>query len=230
MLDEKIKVLNEYIHLPQQSMRQPWHAATLLVGYLVAVLCCLPSAYAGSNSVVWQRGDQIVQLVKQDDDSAPPNDHPVSTTPGEITAMLKMLRLRYADEESDVAPVSVFTKEEIDNLGNAVATGLGRAAPSQDVIFHVIGARRLSPGAFGKKNRVSAGRIFYRDGKFNIIFGQVQTPYRKKNVYGQISEDFYPRNYGSRGHWCWTKPVGGYSPPIERAAPFRSSMRKSNAW
>ncbi len=62
----------------------------------------------------------------------------------------------------------------------------------------MVSARRLSPGAFAKRNRVSAGRVFYRGGNLNIIFGQVQSPYRKKNVYGQLAEDYYPRNYGSR--------------------------------
>ncbi len=196
MRDEKIKVLNESTHLPQQI--RPRCAATVLAGCFIAVLSWLPGAYADSNLVIWERGDQIVQLAKQDDASAPRNDHPFKTTPGEIRAMLETLRLRYVDEAPDVVPVSVFTQEELDNLDNAIATGLGRAAASQDVIFHVIGARRLSRGAFSKRNRVSAGRIFYRDGKFNIIFGQVQTPYRKKSVYGQTREDFYPRNYGSR--------------------------------
>lgn len=169
-----------------------------MLGCIVAVLSYWSSAFAASNSIIWERGDQIVQLAKQDDASAPPNDHPISTTPGEIAAMLKMLRLRYTDEEVDVAPVSVFTQEEIDNLGKAIAIGLGRATPSQDIIFHVIGSRRLSAGTFGRRNRVSAGRIFHRDGNLNIIFGQVQTPYRKKYIYGQIDDDFYPRNYGSR--------------------------------
>ncbi|MDH3747576.1 MAG: SHOCT domain-containing protein [Gammaproteobacteria bacterium] len=189
-------MLNEHTQLPHQSRRR--RGATVSVGWTIAIFCCLSSAYAASNSVIWERGDQIVKLVKQDDESAPPNDHPMTMTADEIEAMLNILRLRYTDEDSDVAPLSVFTQEEIENLGKAVATGLGRAASSQDVIFHVIGARRLSPGAFAKRNRVSAGRIFYRDGNLNIIFGQVQTPYRKKNVYGQVDEDFYPRNYGSR--------------------------------
>jgi hypothetical protein len=139
-----------------------------------------------------------VQLAKQEDKTAAPNDHPISMTAGEVVAMLEGLQLRYANEETDITPVSIFTKEEIDNLGTAIATGLDRATPSQDVIFHVIGTRQLSRGTFARRSRVSAGRVFYRDGKFNMIFGQVQTPHRKKNVYGQVDQDFYPRNYGSR--------------------------------
>ena len=168
------------------------------MGYLCAVFTCLPSAYAASNSVIWERGDQIVQLVQQDDDAAAPNDHPTNITPDEVEAMLETLRLRYADEDPVGVPLAVFTRTDIDNLGKALATGLDRATPSQDLIFHVISARRLSAGAFARRNRVCAGRVFYRNGKLNIIFGQIQTSYRKKNVYGQIDQDFYPRNYGSR--------------------------------
>ncbi len=188
---------NRKLQLLQRSISRPGHVAGLLVGYLCAVVACLPSAYAASNAVIWERGDQIVQLVRQDD-SAAPNDHPTSITPAEIEAMLETLRLRYADEDPGGVPLPVFTKTDIDSLGKAFAIGLDRASPSQDLIFHVIGARRLSRGAFARRNRVCAGRVFYRDGNLNIIFGQVQTPYRKKNVYGQIDEDFYPRNYGSR--------------------------------
>ena len=189
---------NRKLQLLQRSMPRPGHVAVLLVGYLCAVLSCPPSAYAASNSVIWERGDQIVKLVGQDDDSAKPNDHPTSITPDEIKAMLETLRLRYADEGPGSVQMPVFTQTDIDSLSKAFTIGLGRATPSQDLIFHVIGARRLSSGALARRNRVCAGRVFYRDGNLNIIFGQVQTPYRKKNVYGQIGEDFYPRNYGKR--------------------------------
>ena len=45
---------------------------------------------------------------------------------------------------------------------------------------------------------VNAGRVFYDDGKINVIFGELQSGYRKRNVYGQRTEDFTPRQQGSR--------------------------------
>lgn len=182
----------------QHAMLRRWRSSSLLMKYVFGFLFCMSIAHAAPNSIIWEHGDQIVRLAKQDDDSASPNDHPIRTTPGEVAAMLKELRLRYANEETDIAPASLFTKEEIDNLSEAIATGLGRATSSQDVIFHVIGTHQLSRAAFSRRNRVSAGRVFYRNGNYNIIFGQIQTPHRKKNVYGQTDQDFYPRNYGKR--------------------------------
>ncbi|HET9444899.1 MAG TPA: SHOCT domain-containing protein, partial [Steroidobacteraceae bacterium] len=45
---------------------------------------------------------------------------------------------------------------------------------------------------------VNAGRVFYDDGKINVIFGELQSGYRKRNVYGQRTEDFTPRQEGLR--------------------------------
>lgn len=195
-----INVLIDHLQYPFLSLLRRSHTAVVLASFPAAVvLSMLVGTDAAAQTVIWERGDQIVLLARQDDRSASPNDHPVNTEEDEVAAMLATLRVQFVDAEADIAPVAAFTREEIDDLGEAVATGLGQAAPSQDVIFHVIGARRLSPGAFGKRNRVTAGRIFYRDGEFNIIFGQIQTPHRKRNLYGQRDEDFYPRNYGSRG-------------------------------
>lgn len=173
------------------------HGAALSIAFAFGLLLS-EAARAESSSIIWERGDQLVRLASQDDPSAPPNDHPVSRSSDEIAAMLDRLQLRYVDEVSDAPPVPVFTREEIATLSEAIAIGLDRATPSQDIIFHTIGARALSRGAFLRRNRVNAGRVFYRDGNLNIIFGQVQTPHRKKNLYGQIDQDFYPRNYGSR--------------------------------
>jgi hypothetical protein len=112
--------------------------------------------------------------------------------------MLAGLRFRYRDQEPATPAVAVFNEDQVGILGEALATGLARAGPSQDVTFSVVGAHRLSPGAFARRNRLTAGRVFFREGKLNLIFGEIQSPYRKKNVYGRVDEDFYPRKYGQR--------------------------------
>jgi hypothetical protein len=173
-------------------------------GVFVAACACAMSgllhqaAQARSDSIVWEGDDQSVVLAPQDEDTAPPNDHPVTMAPEDIERMLSSLRFRHSDHEPDTPPVAVFTEEQVEILGQALATGLTRAAPSEDVIFSIIGAHQMSPGAFARRNRLTAGRAFFHDGKLNVIFGEIQSPYRKKNVYGRLDEDFYPREYGSR--------------------------------
>jgi hypothetical protein len=155
------------------------------------------STPAQSDAVIWESDDQSVVLGSQDD-GAPPNDHPVTLAPGDIEKMLSGLRLTHTDEDAQAVALAVFTPEQIGILGAAMAEGLARARPSQDVMFSMVGAHRLSPGAFARRNRLTAGRVFFRDGHLNVIFGELQSPYRKKNVYGKVDEDFYPRNFGSR--------------------------------
>lgn len=188
---EKGRVYSSTGRLPR------WRAGIVFcaLGAVLYVLCTPANARSG---VIWQGNDQAVTLVPQDEETAPPNDHPVTLTAQQIEQMLSRLRLRYSDQESDTPPVAVFNSEQLEILGEALATGLARAEPSQDVTFSITGAHRLSPGAFARRNRLTAGRVFFREGQLHLIFGEIQSPYRKKNIYGRIDEDFYPRQYGSR--------------------------------
>lgn len=189
------------VHYQPRLQRTAYRSARivrLIIATVILSISGLSIAQAAANSVIWKKDEQIIQLVAQDAKSVLHNEHPVNADAAEIAAMLKLLRLGHKDEEPTVATVAVFTPDEIDDLSTAVATGLSRAKPSQDITFYVIGSHRIASGAFARRNRVSAGRIFYLDGKLNVIFGQLQTPLRKKNVYGRTDEDFYPRNYGSR--------------------------------
>jgi len=176
-----------------------WWRAVVVSSLLVATAVLYSGAVdARSKDTIWEGDDQSVALAPQDEPDAPPNEHPVTLQPQEIESMLSGLRFRHADQEEDTPPVAVFNKEQVKVLGDALAKGLSRATPSQDVTFSVVGAHRLAPGAFALRNRLTAGRAFFRDGQLNVIFGDIQSPYRKKNIYGRLEEDFYPRNYGSR--------------------------------
>ncbi len=53
----------------------------LLVGYLVVSLTHMLPSLAATNAIIWQAGDQIVQLARQDDVTAAANDHPKTATP-----------------------------------------------------------------------------------------------------------------------------------------------------
>jgi len=173
-------------------------SAAVVCGFALAAGPVCPSAEAASDAIIWEGNDQAVALVSQDEDAAPPNDHPATVAPEDIARMLGSLRFRFSDQESNTPPTAVFNEEQIEILGPALATGLRRATPSQDVTFSIIGAHRLSPDAIVRRNRLTAGRVFFRQDKLNVIFGEIQSPYRKKNIYGRVEQDFYPREYGSR--------------------------------
>lgn len=167
--------------------------------WAVAWALIASSGSAGSDTVIWQGDDQSVFLTPQDAAAAAPNEHPVDLTATEIETLLAALTCKPAEGEADSSAVPVFNRAQLEILGRALSAGLAQADPSQDVAFSVIGAHRLAPGAFAQRNRLTAGRAFVREGRLNVIFGEIHSPYRKKNVYGRLDEDFSPRRYGSRG-------------------------------
>lgn len=149
--------------------------------------------------VLWSANDQWVKIEPQDDAAAPPNDHPAQLASEAISNALAALRIRIVDEDTAAeAQRSVFTAEELRNLAPRIASGLAKAGPRQDVTFSTIGSHPRAAGGLVKDPGVNAGRVFYDDGKINVIFGELQSGYRKRSVYGQRTEDFAPRRQGSR--------------------------------
>jgi hypothetical protein len=165
---------------------------------LVAAITCAASA-PRDVIVLWSANDQWVKIEPQDDAAAPPNDHPAQLASEAISNALAALRIRIVDEDTTaVAQRSVFTAEELRNLAPRIASGLAQAGPRQDVTFSTIGSHPRAAGGLVKDPGVNAGRVFYDDGKINVIFGELQSGYRKRSVYGQRTEDFTPRRQGSR--------------------------------
>jgi hypothetical protein len=166
---------------------------------LVAATMCAAADTARDVVVLWSSNDQWVKIAPQDDPAASPNDHPAQLASEAISNALAALRIRIVDEDTAAeAQRSVFTAEELRNLAPRIASGLAKAAPRQDVTFSTIGSHPRTAGGLVKDPGVNAGRVFYDDGKLNVIFGELQSGYRKRNVYGQRTEDFTPRQQGSR--------------------------------
>jgi hypothetical protein len=165
---------------------------------LVAAITCEADA-PRDVTVLWSANDQWVKIEPQDDAAAPPNDHPARLESEAVRNALAALRIRIVDEDTATeAQRSVFTTEELRALAPRIASALGQAGPRQDVTFSTIGSHPRSAGGLVKDPGVNAGRVFYDDGRINVIFGELQSGYRKRNVYGQRTEDFAPRQQGSR--------------------------------
>lgn len=181
------------------SMRR---SAAIASGLLALMACA--TAWSATTSrdltVLWSGDDQWVRIEPQDDSAVSPNDHPTQLSTEQVSNALAALRIRVVDQDSGTETQrAVFTGEEIANLAPHVARGLTKAGPKQDVTFSTIGSHALAAGGLIKDPGVNAGRVFYQDGKLNVIFGELQSNYRKKNVYGQRTEDFTPRRLGTRG-------------------------------
>jgi hypothetical protein len=176
--------------------------------------------------VLWSGNDQWIRIEQQDAGAAP-NNHPVQLSSAEVNSALTALRVRVIDEDSgSETQRAVFTRSEIDNLAPQVVAGLGKAGPQQDVTFSTIGSHALSAGGLVKDPGVNAGRVFYQDGKLNVIFGELQSNYRKKNVYGQRDQDFTPRRQGSRSKASKQKYTLVTSPAIQLHANTGGGVRE----
>jgi hypothetical protein len=166
---------------------------------LVAIAAWSATATSRGAVVLWAGNDQWIKIEQQDDSGAGPSAHPAHLSTDEVTSALASLRVVITDKDSGTETQrTVFTREELSNLAPQVAAGLAKAGPQQDVTFSTIGSHALSAGGVVKDPGVNAGRIFYREGKLNVIFGELQSNYRKKNLYGQRTDDFTPRREGSR--------------------------------
>jgi hypothetical protein len=176
--------------------------AALVSGLLTLV--CSGTAWAAVQAprgvvALWTGDDQWVRLERQDDPVALPNDHPAPLETAAVARALGALRIRIVDQDNGTETQrAVFTQEELGNLAAPVAAGLAKAGPKQDVTFSTLGNHPRAAGSFMKDIFVNAGRIFYAGGKLNVIFGELQTDYRKKNIYGRADEDFEARRQGMR--------------------------------
>ncbi len=151
--------------------------AVLLPLCLLASGCTLFKS-SSDNSVtttektIWHSREQNVRIVRQDTARGAgfsQNDHPILLEPGQVRSALASLEVTL---QPGSKPVPVFTKPELDSLTDKLGQALAEAGPGQDVTFVVIGDRKALYG-LAKQRKVTTGRVFYRDGKLNIIFGRV---------------------------------------------------------
>ena len=203
-----------------EHLSQPRRCKLALVSGAITLVCAAV-AWAATEAprgavVLWSGDDQWVKIEPQDDPATVPNDHPAQLGTEAITKALGALQVRLIDPDTgNESHRSVFTPDELGNLTPHVASGLEKAGPRQDVTFSTIDGRPLAAGGLVRKPGVNAGRIFYNDGKLNVIFGELQSNYRKKNVYGQRSEDFTPRRQGSRSKATEQKLILEARPGLE---------------
>ncbi len=148
---------------------------------------------------LWTGEDQWVRIEPQDKSATVPNDQPVTLDNGTVSRALSALKIRIVDPDTGIeVQRAVFTAEEVGHIAPYIISGLAKAGPRQDITFSTIGSRTRSIGSSIKDPSVNAGRMFYQGGKLNVIFGELQSNYRKKNIYGQRDQDFTPRRQGTR--------------------------------
>jgi hypothetical protein len=146
---------------------------------------------AEANNVIWKLRDQFVRIEAQDQGSepTPPNDHPVQLAAEQIRTMLGALDAQFEGEEK---PVPLFTYNELEILGDALSTGLATAQPREDVTFAIVGIHREFI-SFASDLQYVSGRVFYQDGKLNLLIATLHEPY-----WANIDRRMSPLETGTR--------------------------------
>jgi hypothetical protein len=154
---------------------------------------------------LWKWHERYVLIEPQATSNAPPNDHPVNFTPEQIGMMLDALHVvtpqrkrfftRKKPDPEGGAPV--FADSELEVLSDALSRGLAKAGPREDIVFVTTGNYDVAFGGVLKERQVNTGRVFYLDGKLNIIFGEIR---------GKFSED---RGAGALVAYPAVNPVPG---------------------
>lgn len=158
-----------------QGNRFVWSAMVVIMAAVGALPGCASFRTAQGRTIVetvWQSGDQYVALEKQDKPTGAaliPNAHPVNIHADRIRSALGSIEVRLRDNEKGI---QLFSDPELAVLAENISRGLAKAGPDEDVTFAVIGHHAALMGLF-KERRVTAGRVFSRDGEINIIFGDL---------------------------------------------------------
>ncbi|MGE0386451.1 MAG: hypothetical protein AB7Q97_17115 [Gammaproteobacteria bacterium] len=156
---------------------------------------------------LWKGDDQYIRIVAQDKAAGgmpAPNDHPVDIPAEDLTKVFRSVTLWKEGGFWDTSDetLRLFNESQASMLGRKVSEGLRQAKPGEDVTFAVMG---LADKLIIAKDRFStAGRVFYKDGRLNLIVGDMLRTYaygREKNAQGveiNIDRRVYPHMPGAR--------------------------------
>ncbi len=122
--------------------------------------------------VIWEVNTNVyLKYAEQDKSDFGKNDHPAELDEEQIRKALELLIIQQVNyDEVDEGALLVFTPLQINVLSKNIARGLVKASPDQDIIFALKKNRSRFLG-LKKAQFFDAGRVFYKDGKLNIIIG-----------------------------------------------------------
>ena len=127
--------------------------------------------FGDDEDIIWRSGLNLYfKYVNQDESKFGKNDHPVELDEKDISLALKSLEFTEKGFLSREKIRTVFSVSQTNLLSKQLVKGLKHAKPGQDIIFVMEGG---GPKLIllTEKNFV-AGRVFYKEGKLNIILGE----------------------------------------------------------
>jgi hypothetical protein len=135
--------------------------------------------------------------IEREEDGQPPNDQPAPITADRISALLGKLTV----QKGSANAVPLFDDGELKTIAGPLATALGKAGAREDVTFAVLGrhgAVSILPG-----RTVTTGRVFYRNGQLNVIFGEIHGEFEDEFTATGYLRPFAPGSRTGKGSARW---------------------------
>jgi len=163
---------------------------TLTVSFLVLFSSSVFSIsfFEDGEDIIWKTGlNRYFKYVDQDESKFGKNDHPVELSEKQLVLAFKALEFTEKGFLAREKIRTVFSVSQANLLSKQVTKGLKNANPGQDIIFVMEGGQ--SKLILLKEKTFVAGRVFYKDGKLNIIIGE----------YDLARNDAFERQYDPSG-------------------------------
>ena len=145
-----------------------------LLGILLTALLVATDATAQarrSDGLYFKDGAyNTFQLRKQDTNRFGPNAHPVQLEAKDLEPIFRAISLRAEGLFAGGDVGSLFSQNQATLLATQVSRGLALATPEQDIVFVL--QRRARRLVLLSSEALTSGRIFFADGKLNIIIGE----------------------------------------------------------
>lgn len=175
---------------------------------LFMVIAISTSSYAElrNSEIIWQEKEQFIALVDSESargSGATDNNHPQTLSEKMISEMLAGIGIAKKDSRFSVGGRKteignpLFSYDEIENLARYLKAAFSQAHSSQDIVFRSHG-KKEGLGSVIKIKTINTGRMFWKDDRLNIIFGEIHGKNKSKVIYDRVQKDSSKREYGSR--------------------------------
>ena len=188
----------------RQAFRTPAHAlmcaCALLGGCAIPTTVPNPAAADRSLPAVARNDDKVVaftyqaqyayvRIERSEATAQLLNDHPFKEGNKVLRTFLSTLRVQGHGLDNE----ALFSEAELDEIAAPLATAMARATPLQEVTFAVSG--KHGGLSLLRARTVTTGRMFFKSGELNIIFGLVHNAFEDQLLASGWLRPFTP---GSR--------------------------------
>lgn len=129
------------------------------------------SLFGNDEDIIWEGAvNNYFKYVEQDESNYGKNDHPIELDENDIINALTVLTYTDTTFLGGETVLPVFSYSQVHILAEYLSKGLSKAEPEQDIIYAISGSSKKL--LILTKKSYTTGRVFYKEGKLNIIIGE----------------------------------------------------------